>query len=55
VPSPSRTQKRWSPRLRTAGALFGLLGVVAFFDVPTWGIAFLLCGLTLFALGRRWM
>jgi hypothetical protein len=29
---PSRAQKRWSPRLRTAGALLTLIGVVALVD-----------------------
>jgi hypothetical protein len=29
---PSRSQKRWSPRLRTAGALLLLAGAVALVD-----------------------
>jgi len=29
---PSRAQKRWSPRLRTAGALLLLIGAVALVD-----------------------
>ncbi|HZS38534.1 MAG TPA: hypothetical protein VFF06_16980 [Polyangia bacterium] len=41
---PSRAQKRWSPRLRTAGALLLLIGVVALVDrvLPganaSWGV-----------------
>jgi len=30
---PSRAQKRWSPRLRTAGALLTLAGAVALVDL----------------------
>jgi hypothetical protein len=30
--SPTRAQKRWSPRLRTAGALLLLFGVVGLVD-----------------------
>ncbi len=30
--SPTRAQKRWSPRLRTAGALLLLIGTVALVD-----------------------
>lgn len=69
-PLPSRQQKRWSGRLRTAGALLLLGGVVALLDglLPQasdpvlgglpyrWVIAgvFLGVGTIAFWLGRRW-
>jgi hypothetical protein len=69
-PLPSRRQKRWSGRLRTAGALLLLGGVVALIDglLPQandpvlgglphrWAIAalFLGVGAVAFWLGRRW-
>ena len=52
---PARLQKRWSARLRTAGALLGLLGAVALVDAPLLGACLALCGAALFVLGRRWM
>ena len=58
---PSRRQKRWSGRLRTAGALLALLGAVGLADAVVSGFgawpvaaALVACGLGLFALGRRW-
>jgi hypothetical protein len=60
-PGPSRIQKRWSGRLRTAGALLALLGAVGIADAiisgfGAWPVAAALIavGLALFALGRRW-
>ena len=52
---PTRLQKRWSARLRTAGALLGLLGAVALIDAPFPGAGIALLGAALFMLGRRWM
>jgi hypothetical protein len=51
----TRGQKRWSARLRTGGALLGLLGLVALFDAPLFGAGLALFGAAIFALGRRWM
>jgi hypothetical protein len=58
---PSRSQKRWSGRLRTAGALLALLGAVGLADAVVSGFgawpvaaALVVGGLGLFALGRRW-
>jgi hypothetical protein len=61
-PGPSRIQKRWSGRLRTAGAVLALLGAVGIADAIVSGFgawqlvaaALLAVGLALFALGRRW-
>jgi len=59
--SPSRRQKRWSGRLRTAGALLLLLAAAAGIDAlggraEVWPVAAGLAaaGGALFALGRRW-
>jgi hypothetical protein len=70
VNPPTRAQKRWGPRLRTAGALLLLLGVVALVDraLPGSSGTFALpagaqvalgagavsIGLVLFVVGRRW-
>jgi hypothetical protein len=64
---PSRAQKRWSPRLRTAGALLLLIGAVAIGDrllpgardLPaalqfSLGAAALALGASLFLVGQRW-
>jgi hypothetical protein len=58
---PSQRQKRWSGRLRTAGALLTLLGAVGLGDAATsgfgsWPLAAALVagGLVLYVLGRRW-
>ncbi len=64
-PLPTRAQKRWSGRLRTAGALLLLAGAVALVDQllprapdPRVGLGaaalFLPVGAVLFWLGRRW-
>jgi len=59
--SHSRREKRWSGRLRTAGALLLLLGAVGFIDTVVnrsggWPAALALAaaGAALFTLGRRW-
>jgi hypothetical protein len=66
---PTRTQKRWSGRLRTAGALLLLTGAVGLVDKllpggaqpewPAWvqpaaALALLTVGGALFLIGGRW-
>jgi hypothetical protein len=66
---PTRRQKRWSSRLRTAGALLLLIGAVGLVDQLLPGareglwpartqsavaLAVLALGLLLFTVGRRW-
>ncbi len=64
---PTRAQKRWSPRLRTAGALLLLAGAVAVGDrllpgtreLSTWvqvsvGAALAALGAIFFFVGRYW-
>lgn len=55
---PTRWQKRWGGRLRTAGALLLLLGGVGLADpgsMPwTVPLGLFAAGAASFALGRRW-
>jgi hypothetical protein len=66
---PSRARKRWSPRLRTAGALLLLAGAVGLADrvlapsdpvlgpspaVTPLALALLAVGAISFYVGRRW-